>query len=193
MTIRAISVNGRSWRKADTARRNISMNRLIGQDAQTIASFTGIERSYPVKLIVVPVSIDEVERKSPFAREKLAPLLSLFAVDGEADAFALCRGILAAQGAGHTAIVHTRSSERAGRFGLAMPAGRILVNLPAVQGICGIATGLVPSYTLGCGTFGGNSTTDNVSYRNLQNIKRLAHAVALAPGARDAMRQPPSP
>jgi acetaldehyde dehydrogenase/alcohol dehydrogenase len=154
---------------------------MIGQAAQAIASVAGIERPYPIKLIVVPVSIDEVDRKSPFAREKLAPLLSLFAVDGEADAFALCRGILATQGAGHTAIIHTRSSERAGRFGLAMPAGRILVNVPAVQGICGIATGLVPSYTLGSGTFGGNSTTDNVSYRNLQNIKRLAHAVAQAP------------
>jgi acetaldehyde dehydrogenase/alcohol dehydrogenase len=49
----------------------------------------------------------------------------------------------------------------------------VLVNVPAVQGICGIAAGLVPSYTLECGTFGGNSTIDNVSYRNLQNIKRM--------------------
>jgi hypothetical protein len=56
-----------------------------------------------------------------------------------------------------------------------MPAARILVNSPAVQGICGMTTGLNPSFTLGCGMFGGNSTTDNVSYRHLQNIKRLAH------------------
>jgi hypothetical protein len=52
-----------------------------------------------------------------------------------------------------------------------------------VQGITGSTTGLVPSYTLGCGTFGGNSTTDNVTYKNLQNIKRLAHRIELPAGA----------
>ena len=56
-----------------------------------------------------------------------------------------------------------------------MPVGRILVNSPGAQGIAGVTTGLIPSYTLGCGTLGGNSTTDNVSYHNLQNIKRLAY------------------
>lgn len=153
----------------------------IGQPAQAIADLASIERAYPIKLIVAPVSAQEVAKGTAFAKEKLAPVLSLFVVDGEADAVELCRTILAIEGAGHTAIIHTRSSERANRFGLAMPAGRILVNVPAVQGISGIATGLVPSYTLGAGTFGGNATTDNVSYRNLQNIKRLAQAVARPP------------
>jgi acetaldehyde dehydrogenase/alcohol dehydrogenase len=51
------------------------------------------------------------------------------------------------------------------------------VNSPGAQGVAGLTTRLVPSFTLGCGTFGGNSTTDNVSYQNLQNIKRLAHFV----------------
>lgn len=155
----------------------------IGQAAPIIARLACIERDYPIKLIVAPVSAGEVDGRTAFAREKLAPLLSLFTVDGEADAFALCRAILAVEGAGHTAVIHTRSPELADRFGLAMPAGRILLNVPAVQGISGIATGLVPSYTLGSGTFGGNSTTDNVSYRNLQNLKRLARAVAPAPEA----------
>jgi acetaldehyde dehydrogenase/alcohol dehydrogenase len=151
---------------------------IIGQDAKTIAAAVGILRSGFIKLIVVPVPIDAVEDGSPFAREKLAPLLSLFTVRGNDDGFALCRRILATEGAGHTAIIHTQSRERADQFGLAMPAGRILVNTPGVQGICGITTGLTPSYTLGCGTWGGNSTTDNVSYRNLQNIKRLANFIA---------------
>ena len=163
--------------------RQVFASKVIGQSAQTIASLAGIERAYPIRLIVMPVSVDEVDKRTALAKEKLAPLLSLFAVGGEADAFALCRAILAVEGAGHTAIIHTRSPERAGRFGLAMPAGRILVNVPAVQGISGIATGLVPSYTLGSGTFGGNSTTDNVSYRNLQNLKRLAYAVTQGPEA----------
>ena len=59
-----------------------------------------------------------------------------------------------------------------------MPASRILVNSPGAQGISGVTTGLLPSFTLGCGTYGGNSTTDNVSYHNLLNIKRLAYLVA---------------
>ena len=98
----------------------------------------------------------------------------MFAVRGEEEGFALCRRILAGQGAGHTAIIHSASIERVDRFGLAMPASRIIVNGPAVQGVSGVTSGLIPSYVLGCGTWGGNSTTDNVSYRNLQNIKRLA-------------------
>jgi short-subunit dehydrogenase len=118
-----------------------------------------------------------VDRRSPLAGEKLAPIVSLFTVHSDEEAFALCRGLIAFQGAGHTAVVHTQSVERANAFGLAMPASRILVNSPAVQGISGQGTGLVPSYMLGCGTFGGNSTTDNVSFRHLQNIKRLANVL----------------
>jgi acetaldehyde dehydrogenase/alcohol dehydrogenase len=151
------------------------VGRVIGQSAQAIADRVGISRSYPIKLIVVPAAVDAVEQGSPLAKEKLAPLLSLFTVHGEDDGFALCRRILVAHGAGHTAVIHTRLPERAARFGLAMPASRIIVNGPAVQGVSGVTSGLVPSYVLGCGTWGGNSTTDNVSYRNLQNIKRLAH------------------
>ena len=154
---------------------------MIGQSAESILSAIGINRTYPVKLIIIPLLTDEVDKGSPFAKEKLAPLVSLFTATGDADAFVLCRAILALQGAGHTAIIHTQSPQLATNFGLAMPAGRILINAPGVQGICGIATGLMPSYSLGCGTFGGNSTTDNVSYHNLQNIKRLAHVLEHVP------------
>jgi acyl-CoA reductase-like NAD-dependent aldehyde dehydrogenase len=162
---------------------------IIGQPAQAIAAAAQIERHYPIKLIVLPLGTDEVGLRTPFAREKLAPMLSLFAVDGEVNALALCRDILAIEGAGHTAVIHTGSPDRAERFGLAMPASRILVNAPAVQGICGNATGLVPSYVLGCGTFGRTSTTENVSYTNLQNIKRLARVVE----KRTDLVQPPHP
>lgn len=150
-------------------------SRVTGQLAQTIADVLGIRRGYPIKLIVIPTPLEAVDLGSPLAGEKLAPLLSLFTVHSEEEAFALCRRLLAFQGCGHAAIIHTKSDERANRFGLVMPASRIVVNSPGAQGISGVTTGLMPSMTLGCGTFGGNSTTDNVSYRNLQNIKRLAH------------------
>jgi acyl-CoA reductase-like NAD-dependent aldehyde dehydrogenase len=82
----------------------------------------------------------------------------------------------------------TRTPERAERFGMLMPASRILVNTPAVQGISGVTTGLIPSYTLGCGTFGRNSTTDNVSFHNLLNVKRLAHPVPTDEGLQTPLK-----
>ncbi len=145
---------------------------MVGQSAQAIAASTGIQREGLIRLIVVPVALDEV--KGPYGREKLAPVLSLFTVDGEAEGLALCQQILANEGRGHTAIIHTENQGLVERFGLAIPASRILVNAPGAQGCIGISTGLTPSLTLGCGTFGGNSTTDNVSYTHLLNVKRLA-------------------
>lgn len=85
------------------------------------------------------------------------------------------RDLLRREGAVHTAIIHTASRARVDRFAQAMPASRILVNSPGAQGCCGMTTGLPPSLTLGCGTLGGNSTTDHVTYRQLLNIKRVAH------------------
>jgi hypothetical protein len=58
-----------------------------------------------------------------------------------------------------------------------MPANRVLINSPGSQGCCGISTGLTPSAMLGCGTMGGSSTSDNVTYTHLRNIKRVAHAL----------------
>jgi len=80
--------------------------------------------------------------------------------------------------AGHTAIIHTASAELVDRFARTVHAGRILVYSPAAQGCCGMTTGLECSMTLGCGTFGGNSTTDNVTFRHLLNIKRVAYGRA---------------
>lgn len=103
---------------------------MIGQGAAAIAAVASIARAHPIKLIVVPAGIEQIDRHGALAREKLAPVLSLFTVYGEEEAFALCRRILVEQGSGHTAIVHTRSMALADRFGLAMPASRILVNSP---------------------------------------------------------------
>lgn len=152
---------------------------VIGQGAAVIAKHTGVTRPYPVRLIVVPT--DDPSPDNPFAGEKICPMLSLFTVQDAEEGFAVCRRLLAFHGAGHTAVIHTADEERIQRFGREMPAGRILVNSPAVQGVVGITSGLEPSFTLGCGTFGNNSTTDNVSWRNLINVKRLARYRAPAP------------
>lgn len=148
---------------------------IVGQAAATIASFIGLKRDYPIELIVIPV--DGIAGNDAYAREKMAPILSLFTVADEQQGFDLSLELLRREGTGHTAVIHARDQETIDRFAVAMPASRILANSPASQGVIGFTTGLMPSLTLGCGTFGGNSTTDNISYRNLLNIKRLAHYV----------------
>ena len=95
-------------------------------------------------------------------------------VEGQEQGLSVCQRLLANQGSGHTAVIHSNDERLQQRFGEEIPASRILVNSPATLGCLGIGNRLVPSLTLGCGTFGGNSTTDNVTYTNLLNIKRLA-------------------
>jgi acetaldehyde dehydrogenase/alcohol dehydrogenase len=144
----------------------------LGQPAQAIATAAGVGRDRPVRVLVLPLTLDQVD--GPLGREKLAPLLSLFRVPGTEEGLAVCQRLLANQGAGHTAVIHTGDQALQQRFAEEVPASRILVNGPATHGCIGVGNGLTPSLTLGCGTFGGNSTTDNVTYTNLLNIKRLA-------------------
>jgi acetaldehyde dehydrogenase / alcohol dehydrogenase len=145
---------------------------LIGKSALYIAGKTDIKPRNEVSLIVVPADMDEMS--GPLGHEKLAPMISLFVVNGESEGFVVCKLILNAEGSGHTANIHTKNQKLAERFALEIPASRILVNTPGSQGCAGICSGLTPSLVLGCGTYGGNSTTDNVTYTHLLNIKRMA-------------------
>jgi acetaldehyde dehydrogenase/alcohol dehydrogenase len=145
---------------------------VLGQPASQIATAAGVELDDPVRVLVLPLPLDQVD--GPYGREKLAPLVSLFTVQGVEQGLSACQRLLANQGAGHTAVIHTNDQRLQRRFGEEVPASRILVNSPATHACLGIGNGLVPSLTLGCGTFGGTSTTDNVTYTNLLNIKRLA-------------------
>jgi acetaldehyde dehydrogenase/alcohol dehydrogenase len=150
---------------------------FVGQSAEHIARATGVEqRDSPIRLLVAPVTLDAI--KGPYGREKLAPVLSIFTVDGEEEGLAACKKLLDNEGLGHTAIIHTRSPKLVERFGSEISASRVLVNAGGSQGCIGIGNGLMPSLTLGCGTFGGTSTTDNVSYTHLLNIKRVVHPLS---------------
>jgi acyl-CoA reductase-like NAD-dependent aldehyde dehydrogenase len=148
---------------------------VLGKSAESILHAAGLQRDYPVLLIVVP--LDKEMAKGQYGREKLAPFLSLFTVKDADEGFKLAKEILQHEGQGHTAMIHTQDQELAERFGIEMPASRILVNTPGAQGCIGLGTGLLPSFTLGCGTLGKTSTTDNVTYTNLLNIKRMAYAL----------------
>src|SRR5688500_5873042 len=87
---------------------------------------------------------------------------------------------------GHTAGSHTRSREAAKSFGVEMPASRIIVNSPTTHGAIGFSTALPPSMTLGCGSWGGNVTSDNVSPWHLMDIKRVAFETRAVPSKRPA-------
>lgn len=149
--------------------------RLVGASAASIAAACGITRDHPIKVIIAPGG--KPAANNPLAREKMCPVIGLFPVADVDAGIALCLELLAIEGRGHTAVIHTRDDALAARFGTLMPASRILVNSPATHGVIGFTTGLIPSLTLGCGTFGGNSTTDNVTFTHLLNIKRLARFV----------------
>jgi acyl-CoA reductase-like NAD-dependent aldehyde dehydrogenase len=146
---------------------------IAGRPASEIAQSIEVERPYPVQLLVVPAATPD--RTDALSREKMSPILSLFAAADETDGLRMSRELLSIDGTGHTAIVHTQSREFAERFGTELPASRILVNSPGAQGVVGLTTGLVPSLTLGCGTFGSTSTTDNVTYTHMMNVKRVAY------------------
>ena len=148
---------------------------ITGQGAAAMAGYLNIKRDYPIQLIVVPT---DAGPDSAWGGEKMAPLLSLFTVADAEEGLKLSLELLQREGTGHTAVIHTKDEALINRFAAMMPASRILANSPASHGVIGFTTGLMPSLTLGCGTFGGNSTTDNVSYRNLINVKRLAHFLA---------------
>ncbi len=145
---------------------------IVGKSAQYILDLAGIQCNRIIRLIVIPIT--QVELAGPMAHEKLTPVLSLFTANDEIEGIEICKQILNNQGRGHTAVIYTTDQELMRQFGREIEASRILVNSPSSQGCVGLGTGLLPSFTLGCGTFGGNSTTDNIGFKHLLNIKRLA-------------------
>jgi acyl-CoA reductase-like NAD-dependent aldehyde dehydrogenase len=144
---------------------------LVGQSAERLAQEAGLEKP-GARLIVFEADASRPEGAQ--ARERLAPVLSFFTVSGDDEAMALSKALLEYEGTGHTTNIHTKDMERARRFADAMPASRVLVNVPSAHGCCGIATGLPFTLTLGCGTWGGNITTNNVGHRDVRNVKRMA-------------------
>jgi acetaldehyde dehydrogenase (acetylating) len=118
-----------------------------------------------------------VGREFPLSMEKLSPILAFYVTDGLMRGAERSYEILRYGGMGHTAGVHTRSREAAVRFGSEMPASRVTVNTPTTHGAIGFSTALPPSMTLGCGSWGGNVTSDNVSPLHLLDIKRVAFEV----------------
>lgn len=145
---------------------------IVGKSAEYIANLAGI--SVPSGTRCLLADCGGVGRDFPWSIEKLSPTLAFFVADGIEQGANRCEEILQFGGMGHTAGMHTNSREAAIRYGEQMPASRVVINSPTTHGAIGFSTDLSPSMTLGCGSWGGNVTSDNVSPIHLMDIKRMA-------------------
>lgn len=145
---------------------------IVGRSVETIAKMAGL--NVPAGTRCLLAEVGGVGREHPLSMEKLSPILAFYTVDGLDEGAARCFEILSYGGMGHTAGIHTESRDAAIRFGAEMPASRVIVNSPTTHGAIGFSTALPPSMTLGCGSWGGNVTSDNISPLHLMDIKRVA-------------------
>ena len=157
---------------------------LVGRPATYIAKQAGI--TVPEGTRVLIAELAGVGRDFPLSIEKLCPVLSFYVVKDWRDGCERCKEILRYGGMGHTMAIHSRNDDIILQFGLKKPAYRIVVNTPTTHGSIGLTTGLDPAMTLGCGGYGGNITSDNISPRHLLNIKRLAYETTPAVVRQDA-------
>src|SRR3954469_15167243 len=154
---------------------------LVGKTATFIAEKCGIKA--PPETRVLIAALQGVGRDYPLSMEKLCPVLSFYVVSDWREGCERCKEILRYGGMGHTMSIHSRDDKIIMEFGLKKPAGRIVVNSPTTHGSVGLTTGLDPAMTLGCGGWGGNITSDNISPKHLLNIKRVAYETRPATGA----------
>ena len=145
----------------------------VGQKATTIAKFVGIQVKPETKLLIAPIK--GVGHDHPLSVEKLFPVLSVYRASSTDEALNVCSQVNHLGGLGHTAVVFSNDEDVVRRFGDRMNAGRIIVNSPgSIGALGGVYNDMVPTFSFGCGTGGGNSTTDNVNVYHYLNIKRLA-------------------
>ena len=146
---------------------------VVGKSPYFIAKMADIEVPKETKVLVLKENGVGIEY--PFSKEKLSPVLAYYVVKDSKEGIDLAEKLIEFGGMGHSAVIHSENEEVIQEFSKRVKVGRIIVNSPSTHGAIGdIYNTNMPSLTLGCGTFGGNSTTSNVSSVNLINIKRVA-------------------
>ena len=150
---------------------------IVGQSAFKIAELAGFKVPEQAKVLIGEV--ESVELEEPFSHEKLSPVLGMYRIKTFDEAIQKAARLVELGGFGHTSVLYTdniTSRDRVEKFGAAMKTGRTIVNMPAAQGAIGDIYNfkLAPSLTLGCGSWGGNSVSENVGVKHLLNIKSVA-------------------
>jgi acyl-CoA reductase-like NAD-dependent aldehyde dehydrogenase len=149
--------------------------KIVGQPAEKIASMAGI--SIPNGTRVMIGRTQGVGKDHPFSVEKLSPLLGYYVENSWEDACQRCIEILEFEGIGHSLVIHTKNEMIVKEFALHKPVSRLLVNTPSTFGGIGATVNIAPSFTLGCGSVGGSSISDNVEPKHLVNIRVAAYGV----------------
>lgn len=145
---------------------------VVGHSATEIANWAGFE--VPAGTSVIAVEAPLVSRSEPLTREKLCPVLAVVRAGSTEEGIRLAEQMVELDGLGHSAVIHAWDQDVIADFGVRVKAVRIIENAPSsLGGIGGIYNAFRPSLTLGCGSFGRNSISDNVSAMNLVNIKRV--------------------
>ena len=146
---------------------------VVGKSANWIAEQAGLKVPEKTKILIAP--LPEPSEQYPLSKEKLSPVLAYFVAKDNEQGFAYANKMLELGGLGHSAVIHTGDMKVADDYGIAMRVGRIIVNSPSSQGAIGdIYNTNTPSLTLGCGSYGKNSVSQNVTTVNLVNKKRIA-------------------
>jgi acetaldehyde dehydrogenase/alcohol dehydrogenase len=150
---------------------------IVGQPAYKIAELAGITLPDSVKVLIGEV--ESTEEDEPFSHEKLSPILAMYKAPDFNDALKKAVRLVELGGFGHTSVLYTdqlKSKDRIAQFGAAMKTGRTIINMPSSQGAIGDLYNfkLAPSLTLGCGSWGGNSVSENVGVKHLLNVKSIA-------------------
>jgi succinate-semialdehyde dehydrogenase len=187
-TVEAFLSTGKVWYSADAddvqKLREVvfpdgHLNReVVGKSAQEIAGRAGIEIATDVRVILLRA--DGSGEEDVLAKEKLCPVVAIHPYETFDEAVARAKANLLVEGAGHSAALHSNDDEHIRRMGLELPVSRLVVNQAAALTAGGSLTnGFAPTTTLGCGSWGGNSISENLDYKHLMNVSRIGKPLAL--------------
>ncbi len=153
---------------------------VVGRSPREIAAMAGIDVPASARLILLPASgagSDDV-----LAKEKLCPVIAILPYRNFDEAVAKARANLLVEGAGHSAALHSDNEEHIRSAGIGLPVSRLVINQPSSLTAGGSLTnGFAPTTTLGCGSWGGNSISENLDYKHLMNISRIGKVIAGKP------------
>ena len=185
-TIQAFLATGKVWfthdpaeveRLRQTVFRHGHLNKdVVGRSAQEIGARAGLVIPEGVRVILVPA--DGAGTEDVLAREKLCPVVAILPYSTFSDAVAKAKANLLVEGAGHSAALHSHDEAHIREMGLALPISRLVVNQASSLTAGGSLTnGFAPTTTLGCGSWGGNSISENLDYKHLMNVSRIGKVI----------------
>jgi succinate-semialdehyde dehydrogenase len=149
---------------------------VVGKSAREIGAKAGIDISEEARVILVRAHGSGTQ--DVLAKEKLCPVVAIFPYDTFDEAVAHAKANLLVEGAGHSAVVHSNNDEHIRSMGLELPVSRLVVNQASALTAGGSLTnGFAPTTTLGCGSWGGNSISENLDYKHLMNVSRIGKPI----------------